>query len=289
MNRWSLLALLAWLLVGCGGDEQAATPDEEQVPFPDPGPSPINDATQVVMLEFTAEYQQALTTFGLTAADAALRRAIRTALQQILADFNFSVLTDAGELNLANPLQIATIEIRNISADSPTIMALDNSSADKDVGNTVRNERAGGVTESGHGGVFVGAFVTLSLALEQQKPEEERSGIADSQFDDLFWTFMPALGGTPLATYPASRDDAAAGVAISTLAALVSTTAVTVIGHLVGLPAGLPDHSFWYYDDAGCYMDTGSDRTFAERAQLSAAPLHFCPDNVTYLQTILPK
>ncbi|MEZ4465309.1 MAG: hypothetical protein R3F43_12710 [bacterium] len=89
--------------------------------------------------------------------------------------------------------------------------------------------------------------------------------------------------------YPGGSRDAEIERAIRTLGNLVGNTATHEIGHSLGLPVAPGCGQYHNAPGDRQIMDCGSDRPFAERAELEpGSQAEFTPENRAYLERILP-
>lgn len=279
----TLFACLALVAPACT-DEAPPKPIDHEV-LPDPGIGTITSRTQVVHLRPQAAYFDSLDDqFGLGAHEAQLRGMIRAYVRRAFAAYDLAVVIDDVELAGIDPQQVLTIDFYGTDPSGALLTNYDNESAPKDVGNLVRNEHLGGFDQGsaddgypGQGGVFIGSmFGAYSTGGARATLDPSAHW-----FDDVFAPYAPALGGTA----PEVADERVLA-SLGVLAAFAGAEATHLVGHAVGLPNGPYFHN---EGDNGCVMDTGAARSFAERAVLDGQSEHWCPDEATYLDSILAR
>jgi hypothetical protein len=258
---------------------------------------------QVVYLKFTTQYLDALRAFGLRAMDSAIRNRVLDVVQRDFRTVNV-------DIRLEEPTDFSLYSIVEIGGPDPNglgLLGYDNTPG-KDTGNERLHDHIGGVNATtqqdgfpGYGGVFIESLFVFSEHPGNFAPE---ASIGDPLFDDIFDDFRPDRGGSPVraadlsggATLPSSGAGCPAsdrkeqiGCAAWTLANLIGSTISHEIGHSVGL-ANPDGGGFHHLSDApNRLMDSGSSRSFAERAELNGeGPGQFCTDAYEYLRIILP-
>ncbi|MFN0245474.1 MAG: hypothetical protein ACKV2T_01115 [Kofleriaceae bacterium] len=268
-------------VAGCAAESDVVERIDHQV-LPDPGMAPISTTTQVVHLRPQAAYFDALRDqFGLDREEARLRGMIRANIQRAFAAYDVAVAIDEIELQGATPDQVLTIDFYGIDPSGSFLTNYHNDSRPKDTGNLIRDEHLGGFDQTsadegypGQGGVFIGSmFGAFGDDSTRNDPTADR-------FHDVFAPFAPALGGTP----PTFADDPT--IAISVLATFAASEATHLIGHSIGLPNGPGFHN---EGDNGCVMDNGAARSFVERSRLDGEAERWCPDEASYLDSILRR
>jgi hypothetical protein len=255
---------------------------------------------QVVYLDFRPSYVESLRGFGLRAVDAAIRARVSDVVRAAYPGVNIEFVT-------APPTDFALFSQVEIHGPDPNGMGLfgyDNTPG-KDNGNLRLYDRLGGVNAAtqqdgypGYGGVFIESLMGFSL----HPARGESLPGADALFDQIFDPFRPdrgdiivaadLAGGVPVrggADCPASGRRERIGCAVWTMGALIGTTLAHEIGHSLGLANPGAEGFHNPGDEPNRLMDTGGDRSFAERAELAGeGPAVFCADEYSYLRQILP-
>lgn len=263
----------------------------------------IAPVRQVVYLKFTAQYLDALRAFGLRAMDSAIRERVAEVVRRDFRTINVDV-------RLKEPTDFSLFSIVEIGGSDPNglgLLGYDNTPG-KDSGNERLHDHIGGVNATtqqdgypGYGGVFIESLFIFSKHPGSFAPSVP---VGDTVFDEIFDDFRPDRGGHPVraadlsagATLPSSGLACPAttrtqqiGCASWALANLIGSTISHEIGHSVGL-ANPEGGDFHHLSDApNRLMDSGSSRSFLERAELNGAgPGQFCTDAYEYLRLILP-
>jgi hypothetical protein len=241
---------------------------------------------QMVHLRALPGFDEALIEFGLLAEKEAVKARILEVCQRDYAGLAISFSWEAP----SDYAEYGVVEIAGRDPNGSGLFGLDNT-AGKDVGNLRFDDVVGGFnadTQLGgyaaYGGVFPGEFMQLSV----------RSGahpLASPRFDDIFGPVSPALGGRP--AEPGEGIGAGARAweiaeAVRVLGNLVGSTISHEVGHTLGLAAY--DGQFHNPgDNPGWIMDSGTYRSFAERAEIDGeGPSFFEPLSRSYLESILP-
>jgi len=263
----------------------------------------IAPVKQVVYVRFLSSYVDSLRLFGLTAADADVRRRMLIVAARDYAGVNVEFRAEPPQdFALYSQVEVVGPDPNNLG-----LLGYDNTTG-KDVGNQRLFDRIGGVnaaTQSdgapGYGGVFAEQFLGFS---RHPGPEVAPIPTDSTTFDDLFDAVRPDTGS------PVTASEVAAGIATLTDGSIcppdrrdrpaVLACAVFVLGNLlgstltheVGHSLGLADPTGELFHDPGDQpnrlMDTGDSRPFEERAELlGSGPAVFCTDEYTYLRTIL--
>jgi hypothetical protein len=253
-------------------------------------------AKQVVHVKYLPAFGAALETFGLSGVEREIRNRIRAVLER---DYD-GVRIEFSESPPDNFVDYATIEVGGPDPNGLMTFGYDNSYNDtgKDHGNRYLADYLGGVNrrseEAGfaaYGGVFIESFNSFSPTLYPD------SFGTSPEFDRTLRDFMPALGGTPVAAteWPDGPRRDSIQQAILMLGNLAGHTASHEIGHSLGLAyfpqeeAGADER--FHNDPPGDrhIMDSGSGRSFEERAEImGAGPSRFSDENHAYLRRILP-
>lgn len=269
------------LLVGCGPTHTELRAEEcraDALPIVDPGPGDISWTTQVVRLNILPEAYEAIDALGLAPVEDQIIEGIRMHVRDGFAPYDFAVVLDDAEAAEANLEQLMTFDIFGDDPNRLGLLALV-TLTDKDTGNVTRNEHFGPFhEESALAGSpsFGGIFVSSHFQPELESAWPERA--------DCLGDVVPALGvDSSIETLPAEEAERVASV----VSALLATTIVHETGHAVGLTADDPER-FHLEGDNGCWLDSGGNLDFFERARLSEEPLRWCPTNADYLESILP-
>ena len=234
---------------------------------------------QVIVLHMQTGLDEALALFGLQVYALELRALVLQRVRQHFARWSVVVLAQPP----TDVTEYLTIDITGEDPNGKHMLGNDNSLG-KDVGNRTLGEQLMGynpsraaVGEPAWGGVFVSELMQFS---DQLRPYLTSSS---KEFDVLFGPYAPVLGGQPAA---ATKPPVAALLALSNL---IAGTAAHEVGHALGLAAGT--QAYHHPDDhPGWLMDNGSDRSFAERAELpGAVEVRWGPADSDYLSEILPK
>ncbi len=258
---------------------------------------------QVVYLNFTEQYLDALRAFGLRAMDSAIRERVAAVVRRDFRTVNL-------ELRLEEPTDYSLYSLVEIGGSDPNglgLLGYDNTPG-KDTGNERLHDTIGGVNATtqqdgypGYGGVFIESLFVFS---EHPNDFAPNSPVGEETFDAIFDAFRPDRNGEPVraadlsagVSLPADGQDCPAegriqriGCATWVLSNLVGSTISHEIGHSLGL-ANPNGGEFHYLSDApNRLMDSGSSRPFEERAELhGAGPGQFCDDAYEYLRLILP-
>ena len=263
----------------------------------------IAPVKQVVFLDFRPSYVESLRHFGLRALDKKIRDRIIEVVERDYATVNLEVRT-------AKPEDFSLYMEVEISGPDPNglgLLGYDNTPG-KDTGNLRLFDRIGGVNATtqddgfpGYGGVFIESLFAFS---EHPAPFASKIPAADETFDDIFDPFRPDRGGKPVsaadlsggfspltgaAPCPGASRDEEIQCAVWVLGSLIGTTLSHEMGHALGLanPFGEGFHNL--SDEPDRLMDSGSERPFAERAELFGhGPARFCQTEYEYLRQILP-
>lgn len=263
----------------------------------------IAPVKQVVYFNFRPSYVESLRHFGLRAVDTLVRERVVAVVERDYATVNLEVRTSP-------PTDYALYAQVDISGPDPNglgLLGYDNTPG-KDTENQRLYDRIGGVNAQtqedgypGYGGVFIESLFAFS-----PNPGGYASSIAgaDAAFDAIFDATRPDRGGqrvrasdlsggvprlTSSEVCPAATRSEEIACAVFVLGSLIGTTVTHEIGHSVGLanPYGEGFHNLG--DGEGRIMDSGSDRPFAERAELfGQGPGLFCDEEYDYLRQILP-
>ncbi len=258
---------------------------------------------QVVFLNFTPQYLDALRAFGLRATDAAIRERVAEAVRRDYRTVNVDIrLEEPSDFSL-----YSIVDIGGLDPNGLGLLGYDNTPG-KDSGNERLHDYIGGVNAStqedgfpGYGGVFIESLFIFS---EHPGDFAPAVSVADPLFDQIFDAFRPDLGGAPVRAAdlsggvalptdgfgcPATERAGQIGCASWTLANLIGSTISHEIGHSLGLANPDGGESHHASDAENRLMDSGGARPFDERAELrGAGPAEFCDEAYAYLRRILP-
>jgi hypothetical protein len=260
---------------------------------------------QVIWVSFMPSYVESLRHFGLRALDARIRARVLEVARRDFATINV-------ELRDQRPTDFALYSQVEIAGPDPNGLGLfgyDNTPG-KDTGNQRLFDRIGGVNATtqedgspGYGGVFIESLFSFSKNPNGRAKATEG---ADAAFDEIFDEFRSDVGrpivaidfadgdiptlssgaGCPVA---AGDRRMAAACAVWVLGSLIGTTMSHEIGHSLGLANPYGDGFHNYGDEPNRLMDSGGNRPFLERAELSGqGPGRFCDEEYVYLRRILP-
>jgi len=265
----------------------------------------LEPVRQVVVLEWSPSYVEALRPFGLRALDAAIRERVRQVLVRDYAGLNIE-FRDAPPDDYA---LYSTIVIAGPDPNGLGLLGYDNTPG-KDTGNERLDDKIGGVNaqtletgQPGFGGVFMESLFSFS-----QHPPPGTVGsaeVATISFDRIFDPFRPDRGqpvtstellGLPLPTLqsgllcPGSDRPTQISCAVFVLGSVVGSTVSHELGHSLGLA---DPYGSEFHDDGDApnrLMDGGSERSFDERGELfGQGPSRFCVEEYEYLREILPS
>jgi len=275
---------------------------------PTPVEFEIAHVKQVVWVRFQSAYVESLRKYGLRAADQQIRARVLAVAHRDYQGVNVEFRTE-------RPTDFAlfsTVDIAGPDLNGLGYFGYDNTPG-KDVSNVRLHDKIGGLNartqedgSPGYGGVFVESLFAFS-----QHPNglAVNNDGASPLFDGVFDGFRPDLGGAPVlaadvaAGIPAKSDGAGCpaaaadrpgriACAVFVLGSLIGTTMTHEVGHSLGLaaPDGDPTQYHNRGDAVNRLMDSGSARTFAERAELMGeGPSVFCGEEIAYLRDILPS
>lgn len=258
---------------------------------------------QIVELQFTNNFVEALRDFGMRAVEQEIRRRVAAVVERDYQTINLEVRTEKP----TDFALYAQVEVGGSDPQGLGLLGYDNTPG-KDVGNMRLYDRLGGVNARtqhdgypGYGGVFVESLFAFS-----EHPVDGVTSVpgADGLFDAIFDPFRADRGGRPIraadlqggidfdidpTACPAQERPEQIACAVMVLGNLVGTTLSHEIGHSLGLanPYGSSFHN--PYDEPNRLMDGGGARPFTERAQLMGdGPGLFCDEEYDYLRDILP-
>lgn len=258
---------------------------------------------QVIYLNFTPQYLDALRAFGLRATDAAIRDRVAEAVRRDYRTINVDIrLEEPSDFSL-----YSIVDIGGLDPNGLGLLGYDNTPG-KDSGNERLHDHIGGVNAAtqedgfpGYGGVFIESLFVFS---EHPGDFAPSVSAADPLFDEIFDSFRPDRGGSPVRAAdltggvamppdgfgcPATERTGQIGCASWTLSNLIGSTISHEIGHSLGLANPDGGNSHHTSNAPNRLMDSGSSRPFDERAELrGAGPGEFCDDAYAYLRRILP-
>jgi hypothetical protein len=260
----------------------------------------VNPTKQMVHLKYLPGFSKGLEKYGLQNVEFEIRQRILEVTNRDYADVNVEFVESPPE----DFLEYATIEIGGPDPTGGGKFGYDNTcnvqaEKCKDTSNLYLGDYLGGVNANSadefntpFGGVFIESFDYFSPTLN---PEGADDG--SPEFDRIMEPFMRDLGGTPVrgTEYPGGERDAQIEEAVKMVGSVIGNTCTHEIGHSLGLaffPQDLirPGNAFHNKipcDD--CIMDSGSERPFVERGEISGAgPAEFNERNLGYLKDILP-
>jgi hypothetical protein len=253
----------------------------------------VGPQKQVVYMNYLPGFTDALRDFGLRNVELHIRDRI---LEVVNRDYKTGQPDGINiEWRTSRPtdfLEYSVIEIGGKDPNNVGLIGLDNTMG-KDIGNLYFDDVVGGMNaDSREGGhyAFGGVFISSYLAFSPKAPKP--MGIASDTFDEVFGSFMPSQGGTPVEAgeYPGGSRSDKIGRAIHALGSMIGTTVTHEIGHTLGMTTGSMDlfHNLVPADNQ--IMDAGFHRDFEERAEQNGrGPGCFTDENWNYLKRILPK
>lgn len=264
----------------------------------------IAPVKQVVWVKFLPSYRESLRHYGLRAVDYRIRERVFDVLRRDYATINV-------DFRAEEPTDFALYAIVEIAGSDPNgqgLLGYDNTPG-KDIGNDRLYDRIGGVNAQtqedgypGYGGVFVESLFGFSEHPGAFAAPGNAS--ADPAFDDVFDPFRPDRDGAPVlaadvsagveqlsdgSRCPATERADRIACAVFVLGSLIGTTTAHELGHSMGLanPFGEGFHNIG--DEANRLMDSGSSRSFLERAELfGEGPSRFCDEEYDYLRQLMP-
>lgn len=276
---------------------------DEVVGAPSNATLAIAPVKQVVYVRFLPSYVESLRLYGLSTADAEVRKRIFSVCARDYAGVNI-------EFRDTPPQDFALYSEVDVEGPDPNALGLlgyDNTPG-KDVGNQRLFDRIGGVnatTQSdgfpGFGGIFAENFLGFS---SHPAPRVARIDGDATRFDAIFDPVRPDVGsavsgGELVAFVPLADGGRCLGpgrdrqtqiaCAVFVFGNLIGSTLTHEVGHSLGLADPTGER---FHDPSGTpgrLMNAGGDRPFEERAQLGGlAPAVFCDGEYGYLKRILP-
>ncbi|MCX4244698.1 hypothetical protein OEB96_28995 [Paraliomyxa miuraensis] len=264
----------------------------------------LEPVKQVVYLQWSASYKESLRLFGLRALDERIRQRVLDVLRRDYASINVDFRTEPPE----DYEVYSTIVIAGPDPNGQGLLGYDNTPG-KDTGNERLNDTIGGVNaetletgQPGFGGVFMESL--FSFSLNPPVNTVPTSPVATANFDLIFDPFRSDRGQpvteaelagivvpvpTSGAFCPGYDRPTQMACAVFVLGSVVGSTVSHELGHSLGLadPYGVEFHNVG--DLPNRLMDTGSARSFEERAELMGqGPARFCQGAYDYLREILP-
>jgi hypothetical protein len=246
---------------------------------------------QVVFVKFLPSFDEAFGEFGMSAVGPLVRQKVLERCNRDYSAFNVTFV----DSRPVDYVEYSIIELSGHDPNGANLLGLDNTTG-KDNNNLRFNDVVGGknaeTQERGYyayGGVFLHSFLMFSPTIAQGT-----SPLASPRFDQIFSSFVPQLGGTPISDseYPGGSRETLIAEAVRVLGNLVGGTVAHEIGHSLGL-AQVPGHPDEYHDlgdNPAWLMDAGNYRPFDERSEIDGkGPEVFAPYDFDYLQQILPK
>lgn len=237
----------------------------------------ILPSKQVVWLRFLPAFTDSLRIFGLRNVSGAVQDRILEVLRRDYAGVNM-------DFRLVEPqdfLDFAILEIGGPDPNGQQLFGLDNTPDLDHCNERLADNLAGRNADgAGFGGIFVESFLQFSPAGGSENP------LADPAFDALF----AGVRDTPVEAgeYPDGDRSEEIARAIYALGSLVGNTATHELGHSLGLPVFPGCGEYHTAPGPLQIMDCGADRPFVERAELEGEHAAFNPEDLEYLQQVLP-
>ncbi len=261
----------------------------------------VEPLRQVVWLNLTQSYTDALVQFGLREADQAVNQQVLAVIERVYAGVNVEVRTEPPD----DYRLFSVVDVTAIDPNGFGLLGYDNTPG-KDTGNTRLYDHLGGLNAltqqdgyPGYGGVFLESIWAFSPT--PPTSVTPLAGASD-RFDQIFDPLRPDTG-TPVtaaeaeALTPLTSGESCIGdlprdrqvqCAVWVLGNIVGGTIAHELAHSFGLadPGGAGFHNSG--DAPSRLMDAGDDRPFLERAALDGPLEHLCQGNYDYLRGILP-
>lgn len=243
---------------------------------------------QVLFAKYLANFAEGLRRFGLRNLEAEIRDRALAVMRRTYGGWNIEIRDTRPE----DYDEYTTIEVGGPDPNGAGLFGLDNTDG-HDRGNLRLNDYIGGFNATAEvegnfafGGVFIESF--LSFAEAQKKKNQ----LATPQFNEIFAPFTPELGGRPAdrAELQGGQRQAQLAEAVRVLGTLIGNTMAHEFGHSLGMAVGEGSHN--PTDNDRELMDSGLNRTFAERAELGEfrdRPSGFSDRHRKYLSEILPR
>ena len=242
---------------------------------------------QVAFLKYLPGFTEALRAFGLRNQDARIRARILEVVRRDYQDFSVEFRT----VRPTDFFEYAVVEVGGQDPNNRDLLGLDNTMG-KDTGNVYFDDVVGGwnaesaeIGNAAYGGVFISSFLGFSPKWKKPMP------IASPAFDQVYGPFAPHLGGREAdeGELPDGPRAAAIELAIRVAGNLIGSTISHEFGHTLGLAEGPPHIYHNLFSGENQLMDAGSERPFAERAELDGqGPGTWTQGNRDYLEEVLP-
>ncbi len=237
----------------------------------------IRPSRQVVWLRFLPAFTDSLRIFGLRNVSGAVQTRVLEVLRRDYAgvgmDFRLVEPTDF--------LEYSIVEIGGPDPNGQQLFGLDNTPDLDHCNERLADNLAGRNADgAGYGGIFVESFLQFSPARNSENP------LADAAFDDIFGPVMREA--VEPGEYPDGPRADVIARAVLTLGSLIGNTATHEVGHSLGLPVFPGCGEYHTAPGPRQIMDCGADRPFTERAELDGAHAAFNPEDLEYLQRVLP-
>lgn len=238
----------------------------------------IRPSRQIVYLSFLPAFTDSLRLFGLRNVSGRVKDRVVEVIERDYAGIGLEIRLQPPE----DYLEYSTVEIGGPDPNAQQLFGLDNTTG-LDRCNRRLSDNLGGQNADSNGafgGIFVESFLQLS-------PGAGENPLADPEFDVIFAPVIRAP--VEASEYPGGSRDAVIERAIHTLGSLVGNTVTHEIGHSLGLPVAPGCGQFHTAPGDRQLMDCGSDRPFAERAELTPESHGvWNPEDRAYLERILP-
>ncbi len=259
---------------------------------------------QVVYMKYLPRFSTGLEKYGLRNVENEVRAQILEAASLPYKDVNV-VFVDEPPTDF---IDYATIELSGPDPFGDGVFGYDNSTNDgivKDTGNLFLADYIGGYNQGSaeefnnpYGGIYIESFDYFSPTISAKKNNGVAVDAASDLFDEVLGPFMPDLGGVPIrsAEIGTGKRDAEIQRAIQLFGNVIGNTVAHEVGHSMGMAYFRGDESgasSGYHNSGdlpGALMDSGSYRSFEERAAIDGAvPATFNAINSEYLDRILSK
>lgn len=277
-------------------------PDGTQLGLPWQGEFKVLSARQIVYLKYLPRFSTGLEKYGLRNVENEIRAKIIEAAKVPYKDFS----VDFVDQPPVDFIDYATIELSGPDPFGDGTFGYDNSTNDgiiKDTNNLFLADYIGGYNQGSadefdnpFGGIYIESFDYFSPKLSAAK-----NGMAvddaDESFDRVLGPFMPELGGDPVRGTEVGSGARAAQIqeAIDLFGNVIGNTVAHEVGHSMGMAYFRADDispTSKFHNDGdspGALMDSGSNRSFEERAGVNdVPPARFNSVNAEYMSRILP-
>lgn len=277
-------------------------PGGEQDGEPWQGEFRIFPTRQVVYLKYLPRFSQALDKYGLRNVENEVRAKVIEVAQAPYRDFNV-VFVDKPPVDFAD---FATIELSGPDPYNRNAFGYDNSfnGVAKDTDNNFLADYIGGYNQGSaeefdnpFGGIYIESFDYFSYEISASENGGSPNADASKDFDRIMRPFMPELGGSAVrgTEWPDGERSDQIREAIDMVGNVVGNTVAHEVGHSMGMAFEATDRirpgmNFHNKNpEDGALMNSGSSRSFDERANLNGAlPAVFNSTNSRYLGEILP-